>query len=61
VSPEAFWARWRNRQRIEQYKDTIMMLGHSGYLETARRGFVWTLGFFNIEASDEEVKTFMNA
>jgi len=61
VSPSAFWDRWRYRQRIEQYQDTIMMLGHSGYLETARRGFVWTHNFFGVQASKEEVIDFMKA
>jgi len=36
-----------------------MMLGHSGYLETAKRAFVWTLKYLGVEASDDEVKTFM--
>ena len=56
-----FWAQWRTRQRIEQYQDTIMMLGHSGYLETARRAFVYTLGRFGIEATAAEVGEFMRA
>ncbi|MEN8251240.1 MAG: hypothetical protein ABFS32_20065 [Bacteroidota bacterium] len=43
TSPERFWEQLRARQRIEQYQDTIMMLGHSGYLETSRRGLVWVL------------------
>lgn len=61
VPPEAFWDRWRYRQRIEQYQDSLMMLGHSGYLETARRGFVWTLRFNKIDASEAEVRDFMGA
>ena len=61
VSPDGFWGQWRSRQRIEQYQDTIMMLGHSGYLETARRGFVYTLRLNGVEASDEEVEHFMRA
>ena len=35
----AFWQQLRYRQRIEQYQDSLMMLGHGGYLETARRAF----------------------
>ena len=35
----AFWKRLRYRQRIEQYQDSLMMLGHGGYLETVRRTF----------------------
>ncbi len=61
VSPEQFWQQWRARQRLEQYQDTIMMLGHSGYLETARRAFVYTLHLNHVEASETEVKDFMEA
>jgi len=61
VSSEAFWELWRYRQRIEQYQDTIMMLGHSGYLETARRGFVWTLKKNAVSYTPEEVVEFMTA
>lgn len=43
ISPARFWEQWRARQRIEQYQDNILMLGHSGYLETARRA-LWPPG-----------------
>lgn len=59
--PDHFWDQWRARQRLEQYQDTIMMLGHSGYLETARRAFVYTLGLNQLSASQEEVVKFMEA
>ncbi|MCJ7786431.1 MAG: HAD-IA family hydrolase, partial [Desulfobacterales bacterium] len=42
-------------------QDTLMMLGHSGYLETARRAFVYTLALNGIKASNDEVKYFMSA
>jgi len=61
TSPDHFWEQWRVRQRLEQYQDTIMMLGHSGYLETARRAFVYTLGLNRLSASAEEVSQFMTA
>lgn len=61
TGPDAVWQQWRYRQRLEQYQDTIMMLGHSGYLETARRAFVYTLGLNGISATKEEVVTFMEA
>ena len=61
VSPQRFWEQWRYRQRIEQYQDTIMMLGHSGYLETARRGLVWTLRLNGVQVSEGEVREFMGA
>jgi 2-haloacid dehalogenase len=61
VAAERFWEQWRVRQRLEQFQDTLMMLGHSGYLETARRAFVYTLDLNGIAASAEEVRTFMRA
>jgi len=61
ISPARFWEQWRARQRIEQYQDNILMLGHSGYLETARRAFVYTLSLNGLQASPEEVKNFMAA
>lgn len=59
VAPGRFWEQWRYRQRIEQYQDNIMMLGHSGYLETARRAFVYILALNQVRATQEEVKKFM--
>lgn len=41
--PERFWTDWRARQRLEQHQDTILMLGHAGYLEAARRALLFTL------------------
>jgi len=59
ISADGVWAQWRDRQRIEQYQDTLMMLGHSGYLETARRALVYTLRRNGIEATADEVAAFM--
>jgi 2-haloacid dehalogenase len=59
VEAKAFWAQWRARQRIEQYQDNIMALGHSGYQEVARRAFVYVLEFNGVEASKAEVRGFM--
>ncbi len=56
-----FWALWRARQRIEQYQDTIVMLGHSGYLEVARRALVYTLRHRDIAFTDAEVGDLMGA
>ncbi len=42
MSGGAFYADWRDRQRIEQYQDNMLMLGHSTDLEpvskAVRRG-----------------------
>lgn len=61
VSPEQFWDRWRARQRIEQFQDTLMMLGHSGYLETVRRALVYALGLSGVQASVQGIRTLMEA
>lgn len=59
VSADDFWEQWRYRQRIEQYQDTIMMLGHSGYLETVRRALHYTLRRNSIDVLPDTIKAFM--
>lgn len=54
IDPGAFWDQWRARQRIGQYQDTILMLGHGGYLEVARRALIYTLRQNAIEFDDAE-------
>ncbi len=54
-----FWTQWRARQRLEQYQDTIMMLGHSGYLEVAKRAFLFTLRNNDVDFTYDEVDEFM--
>ena len=61
LDADAFWGQWRARQRIEQYQDTILMLGHSGYLETCRRALVYCLRDNSIEFSDDDVAELMDA
>ena len=61
VDAAGFWGAWRYRQRIEQYQDNIMMLGHGGYLEIARRAYVYVLQLHGIEPVADEVATMMEA
>ena len=61
VSPDGFWQQWRYRQRIEQYQDNIVMMGHSGYLSVARKACVYTLRLNGIEATSSEINTLMEA
>ena len=61
ADPAKFWAQWRYRQRIEQYQDNIVDLGHSGYLEVARRAFAYVLRLNAVEATRDEIKDFMVA
>jgi 2-haloacid dehalogenase len=61
VSAEVFWGEWRARQRIEQYQDSLMQLGHSGYLETCRRALLYCLRLYGIPFTDQEVRELMQA
>ena len=59
MSGQSFYAEWRERQRIEQYQDNLLMLGHSGYLETCRRAFVYCLKKHSVSYTPEAVREFM--
>ena len=61
ADPQQFWQQWRARQRIEQYQDNILLLGHSGYLTVARRACVYTLGLNGIHASQVEIDGLMQS
>ena len=56
VPATTFWAKWRARQRIEQYQDTLLMQGHGGYLETCRRALVYTAELLAIQFTNSEVE-----
>ena len=59
MTGEDFWAQWRARQRIEQYQDSMMMLGHSGYLETCRRALAYCLRANDIQFNNRQIDRFM--
>lgn len=59
ISGADFWRDWRERQRIEQYQDNLLMLGHSGYLETCRRALVYCLRLHGVESSGDDIDQFM--
>src|SRR5437773_2164696 len=61
VTAQEFWKEWRYRQRIEQYQDNIVAMGHSGYLPVARRACVYVLGQFHVEFGDGDVERLMGA
>jgi len=61
ASPDAVWARWRDRQRIEQYQDNIVAMGHSGYLAVARRALVYILQQFDVKTAPGDVDRLMEA
>ncbi len=59
VDASEFWGELRHRQRIEQYQDSLVELGHTGYLETAQKAFVYVAKLYGLPPSDEEVDAFM--
>ncbi len=59
VDADELWVQWRARQRVEQYQDTILMLGHSGYLETCRRSLLYTLRQHDILFDAAEIDRLM--
>ena len=59
MDAEELWARWRARQRVEQYQDTILMLGHSGYLSACRSALLYTLKEHDIPFDDIEIDEVM--
>ena len=59
VKGDDFWAEWRLRQRLEQHQDTILMLGHRGYLDSASRALAYCLRKHDIGFQQTEVERFM--
>jgi len=61
LDAKVVWREWRYRQRIEQYQDNILAMGHSGYLPVARRACVFVLKQFGIDATGQQVDRLMEA
>lgn len=55
ANPTTVWETWRTRQRLDQYQDTILMLGHTGYLDSARRALIYTLRRHAIPHDENDV------
>tara|TARA_Y100001936_G_C15871685_1_gene558022 strand:- start:26 stop:748 length:723 start_codon:yes stop_codon:yes gene_type:complete len=55
-----FWNDWRQRQRIEQYQENLLMLGHSGYLNIKKKSLIYTLRTKKIKFDDEQIENFMS-
>ncbi|MBI4621996.1 MAG: hypothetical protein HY736_02105 [Verrucomicrobia bacterium] len=61
VDPAGFWRELRHRQRIEQYQDSLLELGHSGYLETAEKAFSYVCRLNGLNPSREKIKEWMES
>ena len=60
VTGDQIWDTWRDRQRIEQYQDNILMLGHSGYLKTCERALKYSLEKHGISFNENQIKNIMD-
>jgi 2-haloacid dehalogenase len=59
MSVDELWARWRTRQRIEQYQDNQFSAGHYGYLDSSRRALIYTLRSCKLSFDDADVAQIM--
>jgi len=59
IASDQLWTQWRDRQRLEQFRDTMMMLGHCGYLEVVRRALKYALDKNKIKTFSEEFDRLM--
>ena len=59
MSAEDLWARWRNRQRIEQFQDNQFYTGHYGYLDSSRRALIYTLRACKLAFDDADIARIM--
>jgi 2-haloacid dehalogenase len=60
VTGDQIWDTWRDRQRIEQYQDNILMLGHSGYLKTCERALKYSLEKHGISFNEKHITNIMD-
>jgi len=61
IDPASFWLQFRTRQRIEQYQDNLLMVGHCGYMEAVHRAFLYTLRLNKVPYTNEDVATFLDS
>lgn len=59
LDPVQVWNQLRMRQRIEQYQDNLLMLGHCGYLEAVRRAFLYVLRLNSIPFTNGDIDSFI--
>ncbi|MBI4337700.1 MAG: haloacid dehalogenase type II [Chloroflexi bacterium] len=55
------WARWRTRQRLEQYQENLLLMGHAGYLDAARRALLYVLKQTGLPFGPQHVEELMAA
>lgn len=61
LDPAELWSQFRVRQRIEQYQDNILLVGHTGYLEAVRRAFLYVLRQHEVPFVNKDVDSFLKS
>tara|TARA_B100000700_G_C14985754_1_gene828737 strand:+ start:51 stop:770 length:720 start_codon:yes stop_codon:yes gene_type:complete len=61
LEPKVMWQQLRYRQRIEQYQDSLIELGHSGYLETVQKAFDYVARANKLHPTPKQTKNFMES
>ena len=56
-----FWDQLRHRQRVEQYQDSLLDLGHSGYLETVEKAFSYVCRLNGLDPSRQAIERWMES
>jgi 2-haloacid dehalogenase len=59
MTADELWAKWRYRQRIEQYQDNEFYTGHFGYLDSSRRALLYTLRSSKLSFGEADIKHIM--
>jgi 2-haloacid dehalogenase len=54
------WNQFRLRQRVEQYQDNLLMLGHSGYLAAVRRAISYVFHLNKIPFDQQDVDDYID-
>jgi 2-haloacid dehalogenase len=53
------WNQFRLRQRVEQYQDNLLMLGHSGYLAAVRRAILYVFRLNKIPVTQRDIDDYL--
>ena len=54
------WNQFRLRQRVEQYQDNLLMLGHTGYLAAVRRAILYIFRLNNIRFTLQDIDEYLD-
>ena len=54
------WNQFRLRQRVEQYQDNLLMLGHSGYLAAVRRAILYVFRQNKIPFTQQDIDNYID-